>query len=129
MKFIVLIALVPLFFSAHAKASGLSCDHTIFGAPFVTVELEILPDGSLGQTAKVSVTAQGKPHPESVTQEPSRPGELYHLWLSKESPENSIEMMVYQEETRFRSKLVNARYGVGREAPGVCRPVPWEMVP
>jgi hypothetical protein len=121
--------LFSLFSSSHAGASGLACDHTIFGAPFVTVVLEVLPDGSLGQTAKVSMLSQGKPHPESVTQEPNGPGELYHLWISKDNPENSIEMMVYQGEEGVRSKLINPRFGIGREAPGVCRPVPWELVP
>jgi hypothetical protein len=124
MKYVLLASL--FLFSARAGAAGLACDHTLFGAPFVTVVLEILPDGSLGQTAKVSMMSQGKPHPESVTQEPIRPGELYHLWISKDNPENSIEMMVYPEGERIRSKLINPRFGVGREAPGICRSVPWE---
>jgi hypothetical protein len=124
MKYLALTAL--FLFSTQANASGLACDHTIFGAPFVTVVLEVLPDGALGQTAKVSMLSQGKPHPESVTQEANRPGELYHLWISKDKPDNSIEMMVYQDGENFRSKLINPRFGVGREAQGVCRQVPWE---
>ena len=120
-----LLSLLLFLSPGLAAAAGLACDHTIYGAPFVTVTLEILPDGTLGQTAKVSVTSQGRAHPESVTQIASAAGERYHLWLSQESPNNSIEMIVYEGE-QPASKLLNHHVGMGGEARGTCRAVEWQ---
>lgn len=102
-----------------ARAAVLSCAYAIYGAPFSTVEIHFDGDGRAQSPATVIVS--GKAHTESVTLEPNGPGESLHLWLSKESSQNDLEMIVYEERRpQGDSKLINHHIPIGKEMWGDC---------
>jgi len=94
------------------------CDYKIMGAPFSQVQLafaENLPEDF------VTITAHGRSHRESYTPVEASPTEMIHGWISLESQENSLEMVVYNErQPAGRSKLINARMPYGKEIWGEC---------
>jgi hypothetical protein len=108
--------------AAAAPNWTIHCDYAFMGAPMSSVDLETLPDGRFGPAARISI--QGATHLESYSEEAPAPGELAHGWISKESPENRIELVIYREPTpQGRSKLVNHQVPFGQEVWGGCRGV------
>lgn len=104
-----------------ALLASLTCTYSFpnVPVPMTTVEVTFDQDGKPMSPAKV--TMQGRMHTESFTQVDASTGEMLHGWLSKESTENSIEMIVYEEPQALgRSKLVNDRFPIGKEMWGDC---------
>jgi hypothetical protein len=114
----LIIALVG-FTLSQAETAKLVCDYTIMGITFSSVELGFLPNGEPEDF--VTVSMQGKEHRESYTPVNAAEGEAFHGWISQESSENSIEMIVYRESQKAgNSKLVNSRVPFGKEVWGNC---------
>jgi hypothetical protein len=114
----LIIALLG-FTLAQADGSRIVCDYTMMGIPFSTVELGFLSNGEPEDF--VTVSMQGKAHRESYTPVQAAEGEAFHGWISQESSENSIEMIVYREPQKAgNSKLVNSRVPFGKEVWGNC---------
>ncbi|MCO5142423.1 MAG: hypothetical protein M9962_04965 [Oligoflexia bacterium] len=108
-----------LIFNAMANQINISCEYKIAGVPFSQVSLGFLENGQSEDFVTVSV--QGKSHRESYTPAALESGERIHGWISKESSENSIEIVIYQERQKFGvSKLVNHRVPIGKEIWGEC---------
>ena len=104
-----------------ALLASLTCTYSFpnVPVPMTTVEVSFGTDGKPMSPAKV--TMQGRMHTESFTQEEAAAGEMLHGWLSKESSENSIELVVFDEpQAQGRSKLVNDRFPIGKEMWGDC---------
>ncbi|MBX3018676.1 MAG: hypothetical protein KF767_12355 [Bdellovibrionaceae bacterium] len=102
-----------------ASAHILSCAYTIYGAPFSTVEIQFDEAGQALSPATIIVS--GKAHTESVTLEPNGPGESLHLWLSKESSQNDVELIVYEtRQAQGDSKMINHHIPIGKEMWGDC---------
>jgi hypothetical protein len=70
----------------------------------------------------VVVSTQGREHKESLTPEKSSaPDERLHAWISKESAQNSIEVIIYRERrAEGLSKLINPHIPIGNEVWGEC---------
>jgi hypothetical protein len=96
-----------------------ACDYAFMGMPTTSVEVYINADGT--PASSVQVTVQGRSHKESATPEVVAADEDVHLWISKESAENSIEMVIYKEaKAEGLSKLVNHHVPIGQEMWGNC---------
>jgi len=99
--------------------AAMKCSYAFMGAPMAEVELGLKADGSPESSAHI--TMHGKSHFESVTPEKLGPDELVHAWISKENPENTIEMVVYRTRSpKGQSKLVNAKMPMAKEVWGDC---------
>lgn len=49
-------------------------------------------------------------------------GELLHAWLSKESADNSVEMIIFNEPQKLgRSKVTNHHVPIGQDMWGDCQ--------
>lgn len=95
------------------------CDYQMYGVAFSRVELGFLESGQAEEFVTVSV--QGKSHRESFQLVEALPGESLHGWISKESSENSIEMIIYEEkQSAGDSKLINHHVPFGKEIWGNC---------
>ncbi len=120
---LLLISLTP----AWAAPSQLNCDFKIqAGVPFCDVEVDLTPAGTPG--AYATVTEWGKSHRETVTLVSPAAGEQLHLVLSKESPDNSVELIVSSQaadsegDTQLKSELVNPHVPEGyRIVNGTCQ--------
>ncbi len=114
----LLFTILSLSF-AQAETAQIVCDYKIMGAPFSTVALGFLPSGEPEDFVTISV--QGRSHRESYTPVGANEGEALHGWISQESSENSIEMIVYREtKNAGNSKLINDRVPFGKEIWGIC---------
>jgi hypothetical protein len=106
---------------AHEAQSvkTMKCSYAFMSAPMAEVELGFKTDGTPESSAHI--TMHGQSHYESVTAEAPATNELIHVWISKENPENKIEMIVYQTRgPQGQSKLVNAKMPMGKEIWGDC---------
>lgn len=116
----MLAKLLWLFVSAQAQSAALiDCDYKIMGAPFSRIQLGFSEANAPEDF--VTVIVQGNSHRESFTPEAAAESELLHGWISKESSENAIEMIVYKEAKPLgRSKIVNHKMPFGKEIWGSC---------
>lgn len=115
--FSLAFASIPL--AARADGYGLSCTYKFYGIEFATVAIQ-MQDGALHERA--TITHQGRSHTESATLEAPQAGESLRITLSKESPENDVEMIVYaQRQPEGDSKLVNPHVPAGKIMWGDCR--------
>lgn len=107
--------------SAAANATTvLKCDYDFYSGPFATIELEIGEEGALPSAAKI--TQYGRVHYESVTPVEVEAGERYHYWLSKENPQNALEVIIYLETKDGKnSKMINHHMPYGKVMTGICR--------
>jgi hypothetical protein len=113
--FSLLIALLP----AAAHAGVIDCSYQFMGAPFARIQLGISADGAPDDY--VTSIVQGHGHRESFTLSEAAADELLHGWISKESNENSIEMIVFRVPRREgQSKIVNHHVPMGQEMWGSC---------
>lgn len=94
------------------------CSYSIYAAPFAEVHL-VVRDGKPDEFAKI--VFQGRQSQETVTQEVSAMGEILHVWLSKESPDNNLEMIIFEQDAgQGNSKLINPHMPVLKEMWGHC---------
>lgn len=114
-----LFAALLLAVAAHAEpARTLDCSYTFMSVPFTEVQLGM---GETGTDEFVTVITQGRAHRESFTLEPAAADMLLHGWISKESAENQIEMIVYKEpKKQGQSVLINHKMPMGKEVWGKC---------
>lgn len=109
---------------ADEAVTKISCDYAFMTVPFANVEIVMQPDGSLSSSALIT-PHQGKPHKESLTEEIKAGNELMHGWISKESTDNSIEMIIYKDkQADGQSKLINPHVPIGQEMWGNCTGIP-----
>lgn len=121
MKAIVLSLFCLMIPAAAGAAATLECGFDNAGMRAWDVRLFLLDDGSLGSSAEVVVSGSGRMHKESVTAESTAAGELYHLWLSRETPQHALEMIVYPErDGRMPARMINPNMPFFREVRGNC---------
>lgn len=95
------------------------CSYKMMGVHFIDVAFSIRDGEKLSTSAEI--THQGRTHKETLTQVESQPGEMVHGWLSQQSPDNSIELIVYTEpQAEGRSKLINPHIPAGNVMWGDC---------
>lgn len=99
------------------------CDYVFMNVPMSSVEIMVYDDGE--PASSVQVTMQGSTHKETATPEVRAADEFVHVWISKEKPENTIEMVVYNtKRTEGQSKIVNHQMPIAKEIWGECTGVP-----
>ena len=120
------LLLLPLLYSlnpAAAEMTDIACDYKFMGVDMARVEVAVDENGR--PDSSVQVTMQGRSHKETATPEVLAADEFLHLWISKENPENTIEMVIYKaRRAEGRSKLVNHNVPIGKEVWGECSGVP-----
>lgn len=129
MKFsLSLLTLVAAFSVVPAFAADdvhVKCDYAYMGFPTSTVEVTLFSGSKL--SSSVTVTMQGSSHKESLTEEVKADGEYLHGWISKENPQNTIELIVYKvPQADGQSKLVNHNVPIAQDMWGTCTGVPAE---
>jgi hypothetical protein len=113
------LALVTLFWTLPASATHYSCDYSFMGFPFTHLEFEIDQDGKPSDF--VIATSNGVSHQETLTPDVKQPDQLLRAWLSKESPDNTIELILYREaKTGGNSVLINHNVPISKEVWGNC---------
>jgi hypothetical protein len=101
-----------------APAHLLDCHYSFMSVPFSEVQLGFT---ETGPEEFVTISVQGRSHRESYTPAETAPDMLLHGWISKESKENSLEMIVYKEARKAgQSVLINSRMPMGKEMWGQC---------
>jgi hypothetical protein len=119
----ILINLIFSIFSlaqpSQLDTKWLKCEYSFYSMPPTTVSLELFADGTTAD--HVRVTMQGKSHLESFTMEEKTAEMFLRGWISKESPDNAIEMVVFKEKkSQGLSKLINHKMPFGKEMWGDC---------
>ncbi len=120
-----IVALLLMSVSAWADEGDLviTCNYKYLGFPTSSVTVVAYPDGSLSSSALVDM--QGRTHKETLTAESVGSGEFLHAWLSKESADNSIELIIYSTpHVEGQSKLINHHAPMNQEMWGDCTGVP-----
>lgn len=121
-----ILAFTILFasFSAYAETK-ITCDYGFMGAPFTKIAVVLYDDGTPASSVEITPTGAMSPQKESATPEVLGENELVHLWISKERPQNTIEMVVYRNKTaEGQSKIVNENIPVGKVMWGECTGLP-----
>lgn len=116
---IFIVFLSPLLTHADDGAET-KCVYNFYQAPLFTVLFTSYPDGTISNMA--TIQSPGTESTESLTQVEALAGEKLHAWLSKEQPENAIEIIIYEttQPDGFNSKMINDKSPMGKELPGVC---------
>jgi len=113
------------FFSLTGQAvvRKLTCVHTVMDlAPFCTVTLKELEDGSL--ESPVQVEHQGQLHASVIEETELQTGELYHLFLDSDKPGQEIEMIVrnaVNDKGEYPAVLINHEAPFAKEMKGICK--------
>ncbi len=106
-----------------AAATMLDCQYNFMGAPTAGVRMSVDANGKPGISAEI--TMSGRTHKETVTPAELQDGQFAHVWLSKENPNNAIEMIVYrQPQANGNSVLINHNVPINKEMWGECAGVP-----
>ncbi len=118
---ITLFAFYPMLaFAGTDSGTTVTCAYKTYEFDFAQVSIYFYSDGTASSSAEV--TAQGRTHKESFTAVDKAAGEMVHGWISKESSENSLEMIVYQERQSLgQSKLINPHIPFGKEMWAECQ--------
>lgn len=102
-----------------AFATQYTCDYAFMGAPMYKLEFSTDSENKLSDF--VTVTLYGNAHQETLTAEPLGAGEKIHAWISKENPQNSIELFVYTEaKAEGDTLMINPNIPFGKEMWGAC---------
>ncbi|MGZ3721380.1 MAG: hypothetical protein ACXVA9_00535 [Bdellovibrionales bacterium] len=102
----------------------ISCSYQIYGAPYAAVAFSIFDDGRLDNSAQITMTGAAM-HKETLTADTAKSDEFVHAWISKESPQNQIELIIYNSpQPQGRSKIVNNQVPFGKEMWGDCTGLP-----
>lgn len=117
--------LTLLFFPVFAFGDDIhvKCDYAYMGFPTSSLEFTIFNGSKL--SSSVTVTMQGSSHKETLTPEQTAAGEYVHGWISKENPQNTVELIVYEVPQKDgQSKLINHNVPIAQEMWGTCSGVP-----
>jgi hypothetical protein len=117
---LIICLILPIGAHAEAERAALyTCTYKLVGYEFAKVQIGVLANGELEDY--VTVSQQGRAHRESCTPELLKDGEEMHLWISKESKDNSIELFIYREPKRYgKSLMINPHIPMGKEMWGEC---------
>jgi len=86
-------------------ALAITCNYAIEQAPFVTVSFN---DNNGQLDPQALINSFGQTHRESLTAVEAAPEEMIHAWISKENPQNAIELIIYKTaQPDGRSKMIN----------------------
>lgn len=97
-----------------------SCLYRYMGTEFSQVSFGVSIDGKYDDHAEVSI--YGKGHSESLTASALQAGEQVNAWLSIESDENSVQLIVYLDRKKQgNSKLINPHVPIGKDVWGDCQ--------
>ncbi|MFM8269577.1 MAG: hypothetical protein ACKN9V_05245 [Pseudomonadota bacterium] len=124
MKISKIILLAAVWFSSTGQAGvrKLTCVHTVMNyAPFCTVFLKELEDGSLESPVKIE--HQGQPQMSVIREVDLKLGELYHLLLDADKPGSEIEMIVKSSQNdkgEYPAVLINHEASFAKEMKGTC---------
>lgn len=106
-------------FVSADSAYVIDCSYQFMGNPFSRVQVGVSSEGVPDDF--VTIITQGQSRTESFAAETPSQGEILHGWLSKESPDNAVEMIVYEEmQPKGQSKLVNHNVPFAKEVWGTC---------
>jgi hypothetical protein len=124
MKSLLLFANMILVASiVNADEVKIRCDYKFMGMDTSSVVVTQNEAGEYSSYAEVIM--QGKSHFESFTVDAAKDDELLRGWLSKESQQNSIEMVIYKEPQKLgRSKLTNHHVPIAKDMWGDCSETP-----
>lgn len=116
--------LTSLFlFAPHAFAEdkNLVCNYLFYDVPLAKVEFSIDSEGTPSAGAMVTIGTAGQARKEPLTPQTPAPDEFLHLWIAKNEPGNTLEMIIYKEKKELgRSILINPGTTIGRELWGDC---------
>ncbi len=119
-KLLLLLFALPAFASDEVLVQ---CDYAFMGVPTSKVQFSVYK-GELGSSVSVTMP-NGATHKETLTPEKLGADEFMHGWISKENPQNTIEIIVYQEaKSQGQSVLINHNVPIGKEMWGTCTGVP-----
>ena len=106
---------------AHPANPSITCDYAYMTMPTSSITLEVLPDGHIGDSVLIKMPG-GATHRESFTEVEKAEGEMLHGWLSKENPENEIELVIYKEtQPKGRSRITNNKMPFEKDIWGNCQ--------
>ncbi|MBX3020606.1 MAG: hypothetical protein KF799_02925 [Bdellovibrionales bacterium] len=113
---------LALIASAFAQTNTrYTCQYAYMGMSAARVELLVYADGEPAASALISIGNSRDAHKESVTPEARGEDELVHVWISKEKPDNAVEMIVYQNrKSNGGSVIINHNIPIGKEIWGDC---------
>ena len=104
----------------YGFAHSIDCQYSYYSAPMCRIQLGLQADGTPENFALITMQ-DGRTHTESITLDNKSGNEWVHAWLSKENPDNAIEMIVYnQPQALGQSKIVNAKSPFAKEIWGTC---------
>jgi hypothetical protein len=113
--------------NASLAARTFACKYTYEGMPFADVAIGVSDDLHLDST--VAVSAWGQSHRESAETMACGTGELFHIVIAKENPENTIYMIIYTKtldapllsDNIYKSDLINPHMPqIGQKVGGTC---------
>lgn len=116
-----LIAILTLLITHSAAASSqINCEYSFMGYPTAKITLSIFDDGTLSPSALIDM--QGRTHKETLSPVERAADELVHAWISKESPQNAIELIIFQQpQAQGQSVIINHNVPAGKEMWGTCK--------
>lgn len=118
MKRLILLLAFVIGSSASADTQVI-CSYSYMGYPTAKITVSISDEGAPSPSALIDM--QGKTHKESLTGVEKAPDELLHGWISKESPDNAIELIIYQQpKAQGQSVAINHNVPAGQEMWGTC---------
>lgn len=119
---LILCSIFGFSLAGQAAARKLTCVHTVMDlAPFCTVTLKQLEDGSL--ESPVRIEHQGQANYSVIQEVKKELGELFHLLVDADKPGQEIEMIVkntINEKGEYPAVLINHEAPFAQEMKGTC---------
>ncbi len=122
MKKLITLVLISIPQLLHANPNThYSCSYSYYGAPMAALEFDQYDAFHLSPRAKISMSG-APPHEESLTLVAATEPQKIHAWISKESAENKIELIVYKNATASGdSEIINNQMPYLKEVWGQCK--------
>jgi hypothetical protein len=119
----ILVVLLTLLSNNASADSYVTCVYKFAGVEFATIAGTIYDDGT--PASSVQITHQGSTHKETATTDIIGPGEFAHFWISKQDPENDIEVIMYKPaQPDGDSKMINHHMPFGDTMWAQCTGIP-----
>lgn len=114
-----LLLVLSLFSVAASADTRVVCNFSYMTVPMATVTMTLAENGT--PNSKATINMQGATHQESVTPDVLTSDEFIHIWLSKENPDNAIEMIVFRHPTsQGQAELINHNVPFAQDMWGGC---------
>lgn len=120
--FLLSFATLPI--ASASQPPSLNCEFRVMEVPLVRLNLSRSESGEeWNNFVEIEMLQQGTKHKESFTPESPQESEFLRAWISKESEENSLMLIIYStnSESSRKAVLVNSRVPFGKEMHGACR--------